>query len=301
MASRITQIAIDGAYDQLCAVAAAARSATDKYEHQPFKDALAVYSRAENQALSARIQSKLPRELRDMIYAQYWRNLCGSAFAGDEDPHPIMLRRARPWTMPCPSNPCECNLAWESNPHLILPDFVGHDTATEAAIAAYRTFDLCWFSGPEPEELREYLTVDYYHRGIVPGDYYRWLNVYIINKRMHPLVRQKDGTLVREEIRMFSRRGQEVLYDNLVALCRLKHKSRLYLKIQLDEMKPKKIETFLEIFRPVYLDLKNAGATIEIQGDVPPRAFQEMGSWIDISGYYGLPLEAWREKMKLFA
>jgi hypothetical protein len=97
-------------------------SAELTYRYSQFDDVLQSVSKLENRKIAAKMQSCLPRELRDLVYSYIW----------DTDYLNSTLRRMVASLQGMDYESCG------TKPHVIMPAYVDLDMAREAMEAYYR-------------------------------------------------------------------------------------------------------------------------------------------------------------------
>lgn len=169
---------------------------------------------SECRELAGKVHALLPLELRDRVYEYAWEGYDAS----------------RPWRGPKRSY-------WTP---WVLPEFVGHGVAKEAAVVYYRVKPHALpFSMPGGVET--FLTVDRFHLGLNPGDHIRHL-----------------------EIRILAHYNYAMLKTNMEALRQLRLMNGFRLRITLEGRVTEHLPKVLRALVPMCQELKEAGANVQV-------------------------------------
>ncbi|KAF2107258.1 hypothetical protein BDV96DRAFT_303100 [Lophiotrema nucula] len=152
---------------QIAALEQERRRKFDELQKQTakFTEEAATYSQISTRHAVGDMRTKLPREIRDMIYHHLWDWSAIYAFAGLEK---LTYNK-------CPGGECHC-LRGIKIPRYLDPDFFGPDGAIEAAEALFRK--LPWTTGlVRADDIKHILTNDPFHIGFSPLNAVRQLTV----------------------------------------------------------------------------------------------------------------------------
>lgn len=248
-------------------------------------DPIESHAIEQSRALARALQSTLPREIRDMIYEYCW----------DEKKVLSTKQRIKLWSRAYPGTPCP-HLSWRSVPHFVLPSFSTLDIAREAAATYYRlTLSSVGVKPVSVKDLEDFIMTDFFNLGLRPGDYCKELYVQV---PVYQLLTPRDGAEKMALVPTASKQGIDVLAKNFAALRKIRREgAALRLRFELhDFLKKREMERVLEVFRPVYEDLKGAGAGVVIYvGDFSPSANPSFGSnsMLNLAEVYSISREDW--------
>jgi hypothetical protein len=229
-----------------------------------YDTAIMDYSKAETLPLVMKMQSDLPRELRDLIYQFYWDEVeVENARAAEPCQGSLLAGTIDAGSSPrCdhPSHFLEHCLNWRSTNHLTRPEFVGIDIAREAASSYYRTITMVIEAG----HIKTTLNKDIFGLGLVPGDHVRSI---VLNIRETIGSVETDG-YGRKSINMlvvWDKDGENVLVKDLEALSSIRVKRGLDLQVRVaDSTLDSAIGGGILFFHPFYRSLKAAGAHVVV-------------------------------------
>ncbi|KAF2853554.1 hypothetical protein T440DRAFT_476800 [Plenodomus tracheiphilus IPT5] len=236
-----------------------------------------------NQATSERLcnsfaeafYTKLPIELRDMVYAYLWTDEMLLALRRDRIiyndstglPFTVSREVARPnsgklilnptpTSLPCAGKVCNC-FKWSSLPNWMRHQYVGIQVAKEVVAAYYRAMPLEQLSIPL-DRLRDVLLIDHFHLGVRPVDHIRRIKISLHDEDIC------HG--VGWDCRRIDMTGMQMLKLNLSALLDVRLKSALKLSVHTTRPYALHFKYFpsLNVFRPIGIELKHAGAEIEL-------------------------------------
>jgi hypothetical protein len=245
---------------------------------------LGPYSRAATLALVTRMRARLPRELRDMVYQQLWRD--GTHIARLYKVHRLMQ------VPQCTQRPCRC-LKAEQLPTIIDVAFVGADVALEVVEALYS----CGASDYTPitslfratclEEITYLVCTDAFHVGLDPASVLRVLAVDVVVENYH-LETQQAPWIDHQAVAL-----------QLAPLLKIVHKSGFQLDIILSQryIRLNVLEEFLNAIRPVLEPLQEGGAIVRFMFSYRYR--DEFSSPVDYSLFdaFANPAGNWKEEM----
>jgi hypothetical protein len=135
------------------------------YRYSQFDDVLQSVSKLENCEIAAKMQSCLPRELRDRVYSYMW----------DIDYLKSTLRRMAASLQGMNYESCG------TKPHVIMPAYVDLDMAREVMEAYYRCAPgiVDAFVTRTPQDIKALLFRDVFNLGLKSVEHIRKLTVYI--------------------------------------------------------------------------------------------------------------------------
>ncbi|KAH9863729.1 hypothetical protein J1614_009661 [Plenodomus biglobosus] len=184
--------------------------------------------------------TKLPAELREMVYGFLWTHNMLMDIRGDRAVYnvttglPLALSPARfkfgrrgmeedctPATLPCAGQPCDC-FKWSDLPVGMRHQYVGTDVAKEVIAAYYRAIPSEQFS-TQLDRLKDCLLMDHFHLGVIPADHIRRIELELnesdsMNTASYPP--RPSGQVAIQSLR-----------QNLEALRAVRSKSALKLKV----------------------------------------------------------------------
>ena len=135
-----------------------------------------TYCKAWNLDFTQKMQTKLPRELRDMVYSYIWDE---NEYAHWRDRVRFVLRNRR---AVCTKRFCDCLESLVTKvPHYVNKDFVTKATATKMAEIVYNNLDVekSTFVTFIAEEIQIVLHNDLLHLGIDPIEFIGSLHVFL--------------------------------------------------------------------------------------------------------------------------
>ncbi|KAH7394520.1 hypothetical protein BKA66DRAFT_302971 [Pyrenochaeta sp. MPI-SDFR-AT-0127] len=151
--------------------------------------------------------TKLPRELREMVYMHVWDDAMLNLVFDDVSvysattAHPRMKPSAQPvasssnsdkiknmpWSIACAEDACSCFYWWEL-PAWAQHQFVGLEVAKEVVVAYYRAMRPVRITN-QLGQLADFLYIDHFHLGVKPADHIRRLE---LNLHQSPIDYHKD-------------------------------------------------------------------------------------------------------------
>ncbi|KAF2731563.1 hypothetical protein EJ04DRAFT_566742 [Polyplosphaeria fusca] len=223
-------------------------------------------AKAECLSLAASVHSKLPQELRDAVYG-YLLYECGLI----EHWFHLNLRKSRSGVTLDISTMVGRYTVREYC-YFLFPDFVGLDFAREVVATLY---------GQKPNtivqvpELRQYLAMDVFNVGLLPGDYLRCLTIDLC----------VDYVAIKEE--------RDCIVGAMESLRTIRLKNGFYLTINIDnvyfELNDKfPLRACLELMRDTCQVMRAAGASVKLV------ICDRRGKQQDVANFYELNTEDWQ-------
>lgn len=209
-------------------------------------------------AFAQSFHSKIPLELRDMIYEEVWKM--------EADQHALA---SKPTATSCN---CHNDPLPRRKPLCVQVPYVGTTIAKEAALAYYRS-SLIVIRNQQVLRLSHILLHDAFNLGITPADHIRHLEL--------DLTAFDDDEV---QLALFS--------TELPALLLLRHKATLHLRLKLKRKwrGHMRLEADFRDVGPVLRELRDGGAGVEIMVYLGCR------HGYDVSDYFDMPVEQWARK-----
>lgn len=264
--------------------------------HRKLRSAAAAYSLAWMSGFVAKLRSRLPREIRDMVFESYWaQNPYDLSTSRHESG--IMYRSRIPGFVCFASyvdepwqGPCEC-LRRKPVPGLVDPAYVGREMALEAVEALYRTQR--WDKQPiELDEIDHHLHYDEFHIGFRPSTVVRTTNL---------LIRPVEHTDVTYSDTPSLTLDPDDIVRPLNLLLRIPNKRNYELRIKISQCRIylSILAQVIETIKPVLSEFIKAGAHVKIDHCYEGNTLDE--DWRpelrDISASLNLPPDEWKKEM----
>jgi len=251
------------------------------------------YAKSWNLAFADQIQTRLPPELRNMIWEWVWDDV-----AFDDHFDDLLLKNEE--TARCKHSPCNCNTTFDPNiPHYLQLAFVGATTAREIVETMYKNSPLYWTA--RTNTIKDVLFHDPFHVGFNPLSTIRKLYVdcKIDNYRTPRKCFRRNRTCEHKPAeRAYIKRSElKASFDHLLAVPK-KAGFDLSVTFYQRNVRLAVLEEALETFRDVYLAFQDAGATLDVDWqyslcNASPRK-------VNVHDFYDKDVsrDAWRAEMR---
>ncbi|KAJ4357268.1 uncharacterized protein N0V89_001843 [Didymosphaeria variabile] len=281
------------------------------YKKRDIEDGLYVFSahskairaaKVETLLLTRRMQSSLPRELRDLVWDHYWdfgdapeQKMAEKFIAVADNLHNkwrrcegfdtcVALEYQEPQCRLCPGIPTA-----------LLPLFVGPDTAFEAAERMYKYMVL---SVDDIVDLPRHLYIDTFQLGVNAATSIR--RIQMCTKTSTIRSEAAKGRLSFKKLRDISRTFEALLH--------LRNRSNLSVSLAIKGTgSALDLEMILDAFSHVYQPLRHSACSFEITAYVPIQTAclilfqddQSLYEWLNVGDFWDMPLDVWRERHQL--
>ena len=254
------------------------------------------YAKSWNLAFADQIQTRLPRELRNMVWEWVWDDV-----ANEDKWDGMLLWNEK--TTPCTHSPCRCEPTFDFYiPHYFQSAYVGVTTAREIVETMYRNFPCIWIART-PEKIKDVLFHDPFHVGFNPLSTIRalYIDCKIDNYRTSRKCFRKNRACEHHsaERAYIKRSALKASFDHLLAIPK---KAGFGLKVYFVQRNVRLavLEEALEAFRDVYVAFQDAGASLEVDWHyvLSDRSRQQ----VDVHDFFDKDVsrDAWRIKMRSF-
>ncbi|KAF2824239.1 hypothetical protein CC86DRAFT_457065 [Ophiobolus disseminans] len=226
-----------------------------KLKQDTLEPALSPYSKAWNRSFFQEIRTRLPRELRDMVYAHLWHDI-----SMEHEAHMIVsVKRActRKGGLSHTENGPECDCRAHL-PHFVKPAFVGASIALEVVEAWYKMSQQSEYhpfvvtSVPNIERL---VTVDTFAVGLNPADVLRKFGLHVNIEELVDLPGREPVTDLLK------------VRQGLALLSKIKNKNDFKLEITLGQRRIRLNlwPVVFDLIRPMVLEFEKNGAHVHIR------------------------------------
>jgi hypothetical protein len=276
-------------------VSCASALLADLQSSEELQSTIETYSRTTYIDIAHRMQSKLPRELRDMINAQLWDPNLKDHMRPTGNADDL----ARIFRTKCPGQPCECLKGVILHPWVDLT-CVGHATALESAEMIYRL--VVGMYADSPEMITQQLYADPFHVGFEPllvtDTFTIEINIdYCLRKqrRSREAVENKSHT---EAYSMLDTMAEAVQH-----MLKIPRKRDFVLDVTFEQryIRPNVLNEVLNVFRPIIEALEMEEADINlcfVHHNTRYATDPERTKFVwDLSDVYKCSAEEWQEDL----
>ncbi|KAF1995295.1 hypothetical protein P154DRAFT_526490 [Amniculicola lignicola CBS 123094] len=251
---------------------------------KPLRKAADAYSQSWNLKLASEIRSRLPREIRDLIYEQVWTIR--------DTVQAYQLTRLVRGQEECPGRPCTC-LRDRAYPHILNPAFVGAEIALEAVESFYKYLPAYMSELEDPSHIKAFLYTDALHLGFQPVTAVRSMGIicrtdYYIN--YDP--KSWDAAPIKNKADL------EASFKLLLNIV-IKRGFKLRVLISQRVIRLLILNEFLEIIKPILLKLRDEGVKVELafayRQDKHCPEYSDL-EW-SMNSALDQPLEAWKPQL----
>ncbi|KAF2106477.1 hypothetical protein BDV96DRAFT_591004 [Lophiotrema nucula] len=307
-------------YADICRIDAKKRAIADRLSdirreeasaNKELMDTIISYSKGELRALADTMNSKLPREVRDLVYESYWKLNdweldVARTFYSEEYKRELhnnwnhenytarhlecKKQRERTGSDPC----CQC-FSWHQFAACLLPAFVGQQAASEAVEALAQNIK------PDCQvlfdDLHFELSLDVFHVNVAIFSRNDWYMIFACA----PLRRSSSNSSGENWPPPLSRKARLTVEENFRSLLNVEGVPAKVVNILFQsEVSLADLERYLELFRATYLELVRRGWKFQVEFE-PMLGEKVNGNNQFLIDYERMSLNAWRKKYGLDA
>lgn len=274
----------------------------DWQNNHAYHNAIVPFSKAWNRDFVNKMQTYLPRELRDMVYGFVWDDT--EKLKWEDTFYEVLTgsNTRRRQLCNCMKKP-----PTTLRPHYLNPEFLGPTTALEMVETVYRDLGSCtfWFSADLPELIKGVVCNDAFKVDFDPSYYIRSMRVeckidrYRSYRSHH---KKTDRCQHKPAERQYIK--QHILRSHFADLLKIKRKDgfRLFISLVQRNIRVAVLKEVLAAIKDVVVEFRKAGAVVTVAWLY--KADDIGGSdifWDDMSGYYENPQEWQQEMMEVLA
>ncbi|KAF2108568.1 hypothetical protein BDV96DRAFT_587438 [Lophiotrema nucula] len=246
-------------------------------------DACTAYAKASCRKLSSQLL-RLPRELRDPIYAHLWKKPQGERTELSDLVEILSPRDMQGWKSDCSGPPCSCT---DHLPHYADVNFMGRQVVFEVLESCNQyeneSRDSCYVRATE---LEQFMYADAFHVGVTRTDLFRGMGLTI---EFGNLVYGDEESYASEK-RMVEEKLHAVV--NLLMEFQDQYDRNIIFDIEHEHDTPVNLSQMLEIIRPAFLHLRDAGANMWLDYANPSSKIE----WDFDESTFGWDVEEWEDE-----
>jgi len=263
------------------------------------------YVKAWGLQLADKLQTRLPAEIRDMIYSYLWDRETIIAY-------PDLSKVAG--GSKCLDDFCTCSTPHDSPtlPYFVQPTFMGPAIACEIVRALYDAFHSKGkvLTIRKPGHIKTAVTKDVFHVGLDPGQHLRSL---VVRVKLDRLRKPRPTGCARTEVCRHDPTEKVYIKDDLqellATLLYIKHKARFALWVAFFQrnIRVAVLEEALQVLGPVRRTFQRRGAIVNVHWhyrgfwaegvDMPPDGVAVVKEMDD---FFVIPRMAWKTNMIRF-